>query len=119
MIAGGRAGFEAEIGFKPSSEAWPGRFYRALGIGGYVSAGAVVAAGLLAVPLSVVALSGVEWRWLLLLAILGLVPAIDVAVALVNRIVTWRFPRYPAAGAGTARRNPRGTCARSSPCRPS
>ena len=50
LIAGGRPGFEAEIGFKPSARAWPGRFYRALGIGGYVSAGAVVAAGLLADP---------------------------------------------------------------------
>ena len=91
LIAGGRPGFEAEIGFKPSARAWPGRFYRALGIGGYVSAGAVVAAGLLAAPLSVVALSGLDLRWLLLLAILGVVPAIDVAVALVNRIVTWGF----------------------------
>ena len=70
---------------------WPGRFYRALGIGGYVSAGAVVAAGLLAIPLSVVASSGVNWRWLPFLAILGLVPAIDAAVALVNRVVTWGF----------------------------
>ena len=32
-----------------------------------------------------------EWRWLLLLGILGLVPAIDVAVALVNHIVTRGF----------------------------
>ncbi|MGO9925113.1 MAG: hypothetical protein ACLPLP_02915, partial [Mycobacterium sp.] len=91
LIAAGQPGFEAQIGFKPSPRAWPGRFYRALGIGGYVSAGAVVAAGLLAIPLSVVASSGVNWRWLPLLAILGLVPAIDAAVALVNRVVTWGF----------------------------
>ena len=91
LIAGGRAGFEAAIGFRPSPKAWPGRAFRALGIGGYVGAGAVVAAGLLAVPLSIAALRGVEWRWLLLLGILGLVPAIDVAVALVNHIVTRGF----------------------------
>jgi cyclic beta-1,2-glucan synthetase len=91
LIAGGRAGFEAAIGFRPSPKAWPGRAFRALGIGGYIGAGAVVAAGLLAVPLSVAALSGVEWRWLLLLGILGLVPAIDVAVALVNHMVTRGF----------------------------
>ena len=91
LIAGGRPGFETEIGFKPSARTWPGRFYRALGIGGYVSAGAIVAAGLLAAPLSVVALSGVELRWLLVLAILGLVPAIDAAVAFVNYFVTWGF----------------------------
>jgi cyclic beta-1,2-glucan synthetase len=91
LIAGGRPRFEAAIGFRPSPKAWPGRAFRALGIGGYIGAGAVVAAGLLAVPLSVAALSGVEWRWLLLLGILGLVPAIDVAVALVNHIVTRGF----------------------------
>ena len=91
LIAGGRARFEAAIGFKASAEGLAGTAYRALGIGGYVSAGAVVAAGLLAVPLSVAALSGVEWRWLLLLGVLGFVPAIDVAVALVNHIVTRGF----------------------------
>jgi cyclic beta-1,2-glucan synthetase len=91
LIAGGRAEFEAAIGFRPSLKAWPELANRALGIGGYVSAGAVVAAGLLAVPLSVTTLSGLEWRWLLLLGILGLVPAIDVAVALVNLVVTRRF----------------------------
>ena len=91
LIAGGRAGFEAAIGFRPSPKGWPRRAYRALGIGGYVSAGAFVAAGLLAVPLSVAALSGLEWRWLLLLGILGFVPAIDLAVAVVNYIVTRGF----------------------------
>ena len=91
LIAGGRVGFEAAIGFRPPLKAWPGRAYRALGIGGYVSAGTFVAAGVLAVPLSVAALSGVEWRWLLLLGILGFVPAIDLAVAVVNYIVTRGF----------------------------
>ena len=91
LIAGGRVGFEAAIGFRPSLKAWPGRASRALGIGGYVSAGTFVAAGVLAVPLSVAALSGVEWRWLLLLGILGFVPAIDLAVAVVNYIVTRGF----------------------------
>ena len=40
---------------------------------------------------SVAGLSGVEWRWLLLLGVLGLVPAMDLAVALVNHIVTRGF----------------------------
>jgi cyclic beta-1,2-glucan synthetase len=91
LIAGGRASFEAAIGFKAPAKTWPGRLYRALGIGGYVSAGAVVAAGLLAIPLSVAALRGVELRWLLLLGVLGLIPAIDAAVALVDHIVTRGF----------------------------
>ena len=91
LIAGGRASFERAIGFKAPAKAWPGRLYRALGISGYVSAGAVVAAGLLAIPLSVAALRGVELRWLLLLGVLGLVPAIDAAVALVDHVVTRGF----------------------------
>ena len=91
LIAGGRAGFEAAIGFRPSPKGWPRRAYLALGIGGYVGAGALVAAGLLAVPLSVAASGGLEWRWLLLLGILGFVPAIDLAVAVVNYLVTRSF----------------------------
>jgi cyclic beta-1,2-glucan synthetase len=91
LIADGRASFETAIGFTAPAKTWPGRLYRALGIGGYVSAGAVVAAGLLAIPLSVAALRGAELRWLLLLGVLGLIPAIDAAVALVDHIVTRGF----------------------------
>jgi cyclic beta-1,2-glucan synthetase len=91
LIAGGRAEFEATIGFKPPLRTWPGLAYRALGIGGYVSAGALVAVALLAIPLSVSVTSGIDDRWLVLLGILGLVPAIDAAVALVNHIVTRGF----------------------------
>ncbi len=91
LIAGGRAGFEAAIGFRSSPMGWPRLAYRALGIGGYVGSGAMVAAGLLAVPLSVAASGGLEWRWLLLLGILGFVPAIDLAVAVVNYLVTRGF----------------------------
>lgn len=88
LIARGRRGFEAAIGFRPSLQAWVGRAFRALGMGGYVSASAVVATGLLVATLSVVALGGVGWRWLLALGVVGSIPAIDVAVALVNHIVT-------------------------------
>ena len=88
LIAGGLPGFEAAIGFRPPPEAWPGRAYRALGIGGYVGTGAFVAGGLLALPLTIVSLTGVDHGWLLLLGILGLIPATDAAVVLVNFIVT-------------------------------
>ncbi len=91
LIAGGRAGFEGTIGFRPHAGAWPGRVYRALGIGGYVGAGAVVAAGLLAIPLFIAATNGAGAAWLLSLAMLGLIPAIDVAVAIVNHVVTQGF----------------------------
>ncbi|MFI4936831.1 MAG: glycosyl transferase, partial [Caulobacterales bacterium] len=91
LVAGGRPAFERAIGFRAHPKAWPGRTYRALGIGGYVSLGALVAAVLLAVPLSIMAASGLRWPWVLALAVTGVVPAIDVAVALVNHIVTQGF----------------------------
>ncbi len=91
LIAGGRHGFEAEIGFRPPSRAWPGRVSSQLGIGGYVGAGFVVAAGLLAIPLSAIAHFGLDPRWLLLLGALGLIPAVDLAVAIVNHLVTRGF----------------------------
>ncbi len=98
LIAGGRTAFEAAIGFRPPLRAWPARFYRALGIGGYVSAGALTAAVLLLAPLSIVAAGGASATWLWLLGLLGLVPAIDVAVAIVNHIVSrgFRATRLPA-----------------------
>jgi cyclic beta-1,2-glucan synthetase len=91
LIADGRSGFETEIGFEPPAQAWLGRFSRALGIGGYVSAGFIVAACMLAIPLSISAWTGVSRPWLLLLGTLSFIPALDLAVAVVNSVVTWRF----------------------------
>jgi cyclic beta-1,2-glucan synthetase len=91
LIAAGRAKFAADIGFEPPASTWPGRFYRALGIGGYVSAGAGVAAGLLAIPFLIFIHAGLDQRWLVLLGILGLIPAADLAIALVNHFVTRGF----------------------------
>ena len=58
LLAGGRRAFEAVIGFRPPLHTWLGRLNRALGIGGYVSAIAAVAAVLLALPLFV---AGCRW----------------------------------------------------------
>jgi cyclic beta-1,2-glucan synthetase len=91
LIAGGRRGFEADIGFEPSVASFPGRLYRTLGIGGYVSVGGLVAVGLLAIPLSIGAWTGMSWRWLLLMMILAAIPALDLAVAVVNHVVTRGF----------------------------
>jgi cyclic beta-1,2-glucan synthetase len=88
LIARGRSGFEAAIGFRPSAGRALVRALRALGIGGYVSAGAMLAAVLLLATLSVVASGGMAWPWILLLGVLGSIPAIDLAVALVNHFVT-------------------------------
>ncbi len=91
LLAAGRKAFEAEIGFRPPLSAWPGRFYRALGIGGYVSAGLLVSLALLAIPFSIGDWSGVSGGWLVLLACLGFIPAVDLAVTLVNHLVTRGF----------------------------
>ena len=91
LMAGGRARFCAEIGFKPAMKTWPERFYQTLGIGGYVSAGFLVAAGLVAVPIWLGSWPGVDPGFLMLLAALGFIPALDLAVTLVNHVVTRRF----------------------------
>ena len=95
LLAGGRRAFEAAIGFRPSSRTWPGRLSRKFGIGGYVGAGGVVAAVLLAIPLLTLHAQGVGPAWRGLLGILGMVPAIDVAVAVVNRGVMRGFGATP------------------------
>nr|WIE91350.1 glucoamylase family protein [Mesorhizobium sp. WSM4875] len=91
LCAGGRVEFEAEVGFRPRPRLLFGRFYRTLGIGGYIGAGAIVAALLLAMPIVVHAQASPGWIWLGILGTLGAIPALDAAVALVNRELTHRF----------------------------
>jgi cyclic beta-1,2-glucan synthetase len=91
LCAGGRVEFEAAIGFRPRLQVVFGRFYRALGIGGYIGAGALVAALLLALPILFHAQARPSWIWLGLLGTLGAIPALDAAVALVNQGLTHRF----------------------------
>jgi cyclic beta-1,2-glucan synthetase len=91
LLAGGRRAFETAIGFRPSLAAWPGRLSSTFGIGGYVAAGSAVAAILLAIPLLFLHAQGLAPWWLSLLGALGAIPAIDAAVALVNRGVTRGF----------------------------
>jgi cyclic beta-1,2-glucan synthetase len=88
LVAHGRGKFEQAIGFRPAIGARPARLYRALGIAGYVSASSLVAAGLLGLALATLATTGVGPWWLCALGVLGLVPSIDVAVALVNYAAT-------------------------------
>ena len=91
LLAGGRAAFETAIGYRPPARAWPGRLNRACGIAGYGTAIVVMAALLLAVPLLALGVSGLPAPWIGLLGLLGAIPASDLAVALVNRAVTWAF----------------------------
>ena len=97
LLGGGRVAFETAIGVRPLLSAWPGRLGRRLGIGGYVGAGTFMAALLLAMPLFVLHAQGLGPVWLGVLGVSGLVPAIDAAVAVVNRCVTRGFGATPLA----------------------
>jgi cyclic beta-1,2-glucan synthetase len=91
LIARGRRAFEAAIGFRAPIRSWPSRFNATIGIGGYIGGVLVVAAIVLFLPLLALAGAGIGGGWLGLLAFLGLIPAIDAAMALVNRTVTRGF----------------------------
>ena len=91
LTAEGRPAFEAALGFRPSFSTAASRAYRALGVGGYAGAGALVALLLLGFPVLFHVEARVDWILLGVLGLLGAVPAIDSAVALVNQEVTRRF----------------------------
>ncbi len=91
LTAEGLAAFEAALGFRPPFSTVASRAYRALGVGGYAGAGALVALLLLAFPVIFHVEASVDWILLGVLGLLGAVPAIDSAVALVNQEVTRRF----------------------------
>ena len=91
LLGDGRQAFEAAIGFRPPLNTWPGRLIRAVGVGGYVGAGVTIAAVLLVIPLFILHSQGLNPVWLSLLGVLGAIPAIDAAVALVNGALTRGF----------------------------
>ena len=84
LVGGGRPAFEAMIGFRPPLRSWPRRVNSALGISGYLGAITAVTVVLLALPLFAIGLAP-DWM------ILGILPAADLAVAVVNRAVIWAF----------------------------
>src|SRR6185295_16273373 len=79
LIAGGRRAFEVRVQFRPPLWSWPSRFTATIGISGYVGGVTMVAAIILSLPLCVLAEAGIGGGWLGLLALLGLIPAIDAA----------------------------------------
>ncbi|WP_234054047.1 MULTISPECIES: glucoamylase family protein [unclassified Xanthobacter] len=91
LIGGGRRAFERQVGFRLPMGNISTRLNRAFGVGGYVGAIAIAAAALLALPLLALAAAGLGAAQLVLLGLLGAVPAIDAAVALVNRAMSFGF----------------------------
>ena len=91
LIAAGRRAFETRVAFKAPLRQAPGRWIMRHGAGPYISAILLVTASVLAVPLfSLHALHVSVWH-LAVLGFFGLVAAVDIAVAFVNRAVTSGF----------------------------
>src|SRR5881392_1480835 len=91
LIANGQPAFEATIGYRNPRFTWPGRFVLAAGVGNYLAAIAVVGSTALSLPLFVLNAWSTPGAHLVLLALLGLIPSLDVAIALVNRAVMRAF----------------------------
>jgi cyclic beta-1,2-glucan synthetase len=91
LIGGGRPDFENEIGYHPREHKWRARLHRATGVGFYAGAIAFAALILLSSVLLALARLGLGSGPLCVLAALGAIPAIDAAVALVNRAIGFGF----------------------------
>ncbi|MGL6043053.1 MAG: glycosyl transferase, partial [Sandaracinobacteroides sp.] len=88
LISSGRRGFEAALGCRIPFGTSLFRLYTDIGILSYIAVIAGLTIGLLALALGTMGLSGLSPGQLFLLAIVGIVPASDIAVALVNRSIT-------------------------------
>ncbi|HUD73087.1 MAG TPA: glycosyl transferase, partial [Dongiaceae bacterium] len=92
IVAGGRRGFEKRLGFRVPLRIRLRRAYRAHAIAGYLGGIATLTALLLAALLFFTASAGAPLWLLVLLGILGTVPASDIAVAIVHRLVPLLIP---------------------------
>jgi cyclic beta-1,2-glucan synthetase len=87
LIGAGRRVFERTVGYRAPRWSSAAHF-TARGAGEYISAVAAVAAVVLLLPLIEMHKWGVGNSWLGLLTLLGMVPAFDAAIALVNDAIT-------------------------------
>lgn len=90
LLGKGRTAFERSIGFRPVGLALRRRFART-GIAGYVGSVAAMASVVLILPVLGLAGLGITGWPLAALAFVGLLPAIDAALMLVNRAITGGF----------------------------
>jgi cyclic beta-1,2-glucan glucanotransferase len=87
LISRGRPAFEQELGYRVSGKHRLLRLYIRAAVPGYLSTIAILTAMILALPLLRSRESGMTVQGLLLLGFLALVPASDLAIALINRSV--------------------------------
>ncbi|HEY0105264.1 MAG TPA: glucoamylase family protein [Rhizomicrobium sp.] len=88
LIAGGRPAFERALGCRVSLRTWTLRLQSNIGVASYVGLIATGAAIVLALALLAAAQAGAGGWTLVVLAVVGIIPASDIAVAVVNRIIT-------------------------------
>jgi cyclic beta-1,2-glucan synthetase len=91
LIANGRRSLEAVIGYRARLFSWPRRFGLASGVGDYVRGIVLIAALTLSIPLIILKTWQVAGTELAVLALFGLIPALDAAIAVVNRVVVREF----------------------------
>ena len=91
LIAAGRPAFAASLGYRDRWSTWLGRAGAGAGIGGYLAGTALVTAVLLAWPLLSLSARATSVGTLVALALLGLIPTVDAAIALVNANVVRRL----------------------------
>ncbi len=91
LIAAGRRAFESAIGYRAPLRYLPRRWIMRHGPGPYIGAILLTAAIALALPLWALHAHNIGGWKLALLGFLGLIPAVDAAVALVNRAVMRGF----------------------------
>jgi len=98
LIGDGRAKLEQSVDYHAPLRDWTSRIAFTVGARDYVAAMAVVTALVLAIPLAYLQHHGSSVGWLWVLGTLGLVPAVDIAVLLVNRAVTRGVGASPLPG---------------------
>ncbi len=92
LVSAGRREFERQLGFRFHLRLWLQRAYRAHAIAGYLGGIAALTALQICGLLFIASAAGAG-RWsLVLLAILGLVPASEIALSLVHRLVPALLP---------------------------
>jgi cyclic beta-1,2-glucan synthetase len=98
LIAKGRHAFEKELGCRVPLRTRLFRLNSSIGVMSYVGMIALVTGIVLSLALFAVAQAGVGGRMLWLLGFAGLIPASDVAVAVVNRAITQLVGATPLPG---------------------
>jgi cyclic beta-1,2-glucan synthetase len=88
LISQGRRAFERELGFHIHWRRWLLRMYVRAAVPGYLGTIAILTAIVLAVPLNHAWELGASTRHLALFGLLAVIPASDLAIALINRAVT-------------------------------